>query len=87
MDPWHRHYGLGKGVFAKLRQSDGALVYYCRYTYRGKRVIERAGLERRDAAALYSLRKRELEDGTYVPPNARRHKKKAAIPPCKHCGR
>ncbi len=43
-------------------------VYYAVFTWRGKRVWENAGTDKREAERLEQRRKREVKAGTYVPP-------------------
>lgn len=64
---WKSH-GKGTGVISKVRASDGKRIYYIRYSYQGKRIIEKCGTKYETALGRFQLRNKQLEDPTYKPP-------------------
>ena len=56
----------GGGVLSKLR-ADGRKVYYIRYTYNGRRIVEKVGLSEGRARGRIEARREALEDPAHVP--------------------
>jgi hypothetical protein len=61
----------GGGILSKTR-SDGKTVYFIRYTYQGKRITEKTGLQLERAKGRIESRREQLEDPNFVPPPVKR---------------
>jgi integrase len=62
---------LGDGVLAKRRKTDGKIVYYIRYRYQGRPIVEKTGLSYKAALGRRYQRREQMEDPRYVPPPVR----------------
>ncbi|MBZ5638511.1 MAG: site-specific integrase [Acidobacteriia bacterium] len=63
----------GDGVLSYVRVSDGKRVYFARYSYQGRPITEKVGLDEDQARGLAKSRRRLIdEDPAYVPPNVKR---------------
>jgi hypothetical protein len=66
------------GILSKIRQRDGARVYYCQVSWRGKRYTEKAGRTERQATKLLGTRQTEVDNKTYIPPKDRKKAERKA---------
>jgi integrase len=51
--------------------ADGGVTYWIVFTWQKRQIWERAGRVKRDAQTLLTLRRREVKEGTYLPPKDR----------------
>ena len=72
---WESH---GGGVRSKVRK-DGKRVYYIRYSWGGRRIIEKVGLSIERARGRIEARREAMEDPAYIPTPVKRER--AAKPP------
>lgn len=67
----------GGGVLSTARK-DGKTVYYIRYGWRGRRPVEKVGLDLDRARGRIEARREALEDPTYIPPPIKRELEREA---------
>lgn len=67
----------GDGVLSTVRK-DGKTVYFIRYGWKGRRLVERVGLNESRARGRIEARREAMEDPSYIPPPVKREMAAAA---------
>ena len=72
-----KFHSEGGGVLSTVRK-DGKTVYYIRYGYKGRRPVEKVGLDLDRARGRIEARREALEDPSYIPPPIKRELEREA---------